>query len=606
MSRDLSNVYTDDLALRKELVARVRDACIRVGFFYVSNHGIPENTIANSLDAAKRFFALPLDTKMEIENKKQPNFKGYSPLLSGNNDPYGKGDLQEGFEFGWEDLDSSAKSHDESAQGVMAGANVWPSEDSVSGFRDAALSYYHAATKLGKALFPLFAEALDQPPNFFQDKTLHSAALMKLLYYPPQTGPVDDRVIGIGAHTDWECFTILWQQPGIQALQVLNSEKQWINAPPIEGTLVINLGDEFARLTNGIFKSTVHRAINRNGVERYSIPLFFGIDYNAKLEVGQTFDPFTNVPVIDLSNVYTDNPALRKELVTRVRDACIRVGFFYVSNHGIPEGTISNAMDAAKRFFALPFDTKMEIESKKQPNFKGYSPLLGGNNDPEGFEFGWEDLQTSIESHDESTQGVMAGANVWPSEDLVSGFRNAALSYYHAATKLGKALFSLFAEALDQPSNFFQDKTLDSAALMKLLYYRPQTGPVGERVVGIGAHTDWECFTILWQQPGIQALQLLNSEKRWIDAPPIEGTLVINLGDEFARLTNDIFKPTIHRVFNKNGVERYSIPLFFGIDYNAKLEPMPNCVSPERPFAYEVITAGEYIKSRFTAMYNHK
>jgi len=73
---------------------------------------------------------------------------------------------------------------------------------------------------------------------------------MKLLHYPPQTGLVDDRVIGIGAHTDWECFTILWQEPGIQALQVLNTEKQWIDAPPIPGTLVINLGDQFARWTS--------------------------------------------------------------------------------------------------------------------------------------------------------------------------------------------------------------------------------------------------------------------------------------------------------------------------------------------------------------------
>ncbi|KAJ2919150.1 hypothetical protein MD484_g1261, partial [Candolleomyces efflorescens] len=276
-----------------------------------------------------------------------------------------------------------------------------------------------------------------------------------------------------------------------------------------------------------------------------------------------------------------------------------------VSNHGIPESVIANALDAGKRFFALPLDTKMEIENKKQPNFKGYSPLLSGNNDPygkgdlqEGFEFGWEDMDTSSKGHDDTTQGAMAGANVWPSEDSVSGFRSSALTYYHAATRLGKALFPLFAEALDQPSDFFQDKTLHSAALMKLLYYPPQTGPVDDRVIGIGAHTDWE--------PGIQALQVLNSEKQWINAPPIEGTLVINLGDEFARLTNGIFKSTVHRAINRNGVERYSIPLFFGIDYNAKLEPMPNCVSPERPFAYEVITAGEYIKARLTATYNHK
>ena len=73
---------------------------------------------------------------------------------------------------------------------------------------------------------------------------------MRILHYPPQTGPVDDRVIGIGAHTDWECFTILWQEPGIQALQVLNAQKQWIDAPPIPGTFVVNLGDQFACWTS--------------------------------------------------------------------------------------------------------------------------------------------------------------------------------------------------------------------------------------------------------------------------------------------------------------------------------------------------------------------
>ncbi|TFK27688.1 2OG-Fe(II) oxygenase [Coprinopsis marcescibilis] len=290
---DLANLSSTDPALRRELVSKVRDACIRVGFFYVSNHGIPERVIEDALNSAKQYFALPLAQKLELENKKQANFKGYSPLLSGKNDPYGAADLQEGFEFGWEEfspesgLSSIASSSDEGqgdVSGAMAGGNVWPTEADVPGFRNAALEYYYSATALGKAMFPLFAQALDQSPVFFDDKTRHSAALMKLLHYPPQTGEVDDRTMGIGAHTDWECFTILWQQPGIQALQVLNSSKQWINAPPVPGTLVINLGDEFMRITNGVFKSTVHRAVNRSGVERYSIPLFFGIDYNVLLE----------------------------------------------------------------------------------------------------------------------------------------------------------------------------------------------------------------------------------------------------------------------------------------------------------------------------------
>ncbi|KAF8877149.1 hypothetical protein CPB84DRAFT_1795256 [Gymnopilus junonius] len=265
----------------------------------------------------------------------------------------------------------------------------------------------------------------------------------------------------------------------------------------------------------------------------------------------------------------------------------------------------------AKRFFALPTETKMEIEIRKTPNFKGYSPLLSGNNDPmgagdlqEGFEFGWEN--PNVNKNDAAdASGVMAGANVWPSEAHLPGFREKVLRYYYASVTLGKSLFPLFALALDLPETFFADKTQHSAALMKLLHYPPQTGSIDERVIGIGAHTDWECFTILWQEPGIQALQVLNSEKKWINAPPIPGTLVINLGDQFARWTNDIFKSTVHRAINRSGVRRYSIPLFFGTDYNVELEPMPSCVSADRPLKYEIITAGEYVKARLQATYNH-
>jgi len=140
---------------------------------------------------------------------------------------------------------------------------------------------------------------------------------------------------------------------------------------------------------------------------------------------------------------------------------------------------------------------------------------------------------------------------------------------------------------------------------MKFLHYPPQTGPVDGRVIGIGAHTDWECFTILWQEPDIQALQVLNTERQWIDAPPIPGTFVINLGDQFARWTNDVFKSTVHRAVNRSGVQRYSIPLFFGVDYEVKLEPIPSCISEDRPPKYEVITAGDYVKEKLKATYGH-
>jgi len=169
----------------------------------------------------------------------------------------------------------------------------------------------------------------------------------------------------------------------------------------------------------------------------------------------------------------------------------------------------------------------------------------------------------------------------------------------------GRQLFPLFALALDLPESWFDDKTREAAAIMRVLHYPPQTGTHDDRIFGIGAHTDFECFTILWQQPNIQALQVLNARKEWVDATPIPGTLVINIGDQLARWTNDVFKSTVHRAINRTGVKRYSMPLFFGVDYGVMLEPIPSCISEDRPAKYEAVSAGEYVKSRLEETYKH-
>ncbi|KAI0683098.1 Clavaminate synthase-like protein [Earliella scabrosa] len=322
----------------------------------------------------------------------------------------------------------------------------------------------------------------------------------------------------------------------------------------------------------------------------------------------RTDSTFEDIPIINLADARNPDPAVRRALADEIRNACINVGFFYVMNHGIPEETISATVDAAKRFFALPPDTKMAMDIHKSANFKGYTALLGENTNPEnrgdlheGFDLGWEELSGASRADD----GAMTGDNVWPDSDSIPGFREAVLHYYHAAVRLGKSLFPLFALALDLPENFFDDKTTKPAAIMRLLYYPPQTGPVDDRIQGIGAHTDYECFTILWQQEDVQALQVLNANGKWVNAVPIPGTLVVNLGDQFARWTNDVFRSTVHRAVNRSGVERYSIPLFFGTDYDVKLEALPSCVSDDYPAQYEVVTAGEYVKSRLEATYAH-
>ncbi|KAI6107143.1 hypothetical protein EV401DRAFT_2060104 [Pisolithus croceorrhizus] len=305
---------------------------------------------------------------------------------------------------------------------------------------------------------------------------------------------------------------------------------------------------------------------------------------------------FDSIPIIDIGHASTNEE--RAALALQIRDACMNVGFFYIGNHGIPEETIDKVLSAMKAFFSLPLERKMKIYHRQSAHVRGYEPLLDSNVDPANR----GDLYESFEGDDKKVDDDSTIIeNQWPSEP--AGFREAFLSYYHAALGVGIVLRRLFALALDLPETFFDDK-LKRCQIMRGLHYPPQTGPEDDGIIGIGAHSDnMQCFTILWQEPGIQALQVLNSEKKWINAPPIPGTLVINISDLLSRWTNDIFRSTVHRVINRSGVHRYSIPLFFGTDTQVEVEPLPSCVSPERPAKYGPINSGEYVQKLMQEMY---
>lgn len=171
---------------------------------------------------------------------------------------------------------------------------------------------------------------------------------------------------------------------------------------------------------------------------------------------------------------------------------------------------------------------------------------------------------------------------------------------------LGQRLFPLFALALDLPEDFFADKTRHPAAIMRLLFYPGLDGrEVDELMPGIGDHTDYECFTILRQDACPRALQV-KSASGWIDAAPIPGTFVINIGDQFARWTNGVFVSTRHRVLPTLERDRYSIPFFFGCDHDVLMEPIPTCVTRDRPNQFEVMRAGDYVHMRLSETYSTK
>ncbi|KAK9896085.1 Clavaminate synthase-like protein [Cystobasidium minutum MCA 4210] len=302
---------------------------------------------------------------------------------------------------------------------------------------------------------------------------------------------------------------------------------------------------------------------------------------------------FSSIPIVDLQQP-------EEKIVESIRDACARVGFFYLTGHGVPNKVIDAGFAEAKRFFDLPLEEKEKIDIHKSENMKGYTKLKGENVDPanrgdmhEGFDIGGEDTLFA---------GATGSANQWP--DNLPGFKENVVQYWDAVRALGIRLFPYFAQALDLPKDFFESATKNPGIIMRLLYYPAQHGEVDEKSLGIGAHTDYEAFTIL-AQDDVQALQVLNKDGGWVHATPMPYHFVVNIADTFQRWTNDVFVSTVHRAINRSGKERYSIPMFIGVDPDTLIKCLPSCVSESRPARYEPVKAGEYVENRLRETYAH-
>jgi isopenicillin N synthase-like dioxygenase len=257
------------------IAQEIQIACRGTGFFYVVNHGVPQDLIDNQFLFAKRFFDLPLEAKLALHMKKSPTTAGYEPtggqILDSQDDKSEKAppDLKESFYCGLELVP------DDPLLGMKVrgfGHNQWPD---LSGFREQMIGYYAALSALGDRLHRLLALSLDMPEPWFKQFHAPAAATLRLIKYPPQPRDAQFNQIGAGAHTDWGGITIL-AQDSVGGLEVRTVQGDWIKAPPVAGTFVINLGDLMARWTNGLYMSNMHRVNNNtSGVDRYSIPFFY-------------------------------------------------------------------------------------------------------------------------------------------------------------------------------------------------------------------------------------------------------------------------------------------------------------------------------------------
>lgn len=298
---------------------------------------------------------------------------------------------------------------------------------------------------------------------------------------------------------------------------------------------------------------------------------------------------FSEVPLIDIAGLRSDSATQRQGVVDQLGRAAREVGFFYVTGTGVAPGLFGALLAATKEFFSLPFDTKMRYYIGNSTCHRGYVPegeevFSGGTVDrKEAFDTG---LDLPADDPDYLAGNPLLGPNQWP--DLPN-FADAVSAYYRAVLTLGRLLLEGFALTLGESPESFLRVVNKAPSQLRLIHY--PFDPDARDAVGIGAHTDYECFTLL--KPTAAGLEVLNSAGEWIDVPPVAGAFVINIGDMLETWTNGEFVATTHRV-RKVQAERYSFPLFFCVDYDTRIAPLPRFVRRGEPVR-QTLVAGEHL-----------
>lgn len=296
----------------------------------------------------------------------------------------------------------------------------------------------------------------------------------------------------------------------------------------------------------------------------------------------------------------TDFDRRKPEIADALWEASIDSGFFQLVNHGIPQSETDLAFDMSESFFALPEKVKAQY------------PMLSGTNS------GWEYMaqvrpSTGTADRKESYQITLPRmAKLWPGADELANFKDRMLRFERMNWELGMRVLSCFALKLSFDDNFFTTRhdpaSPEYQSTLRLLHYLPMRDakPEDFELWRAGAHTDYDCLTLLHQRPGQGGLQVCPGKEfdshEWTSVPPLPGVVTCNIGDMLMRWSDDALQSTLHRVRMPRPDEdqgaRYSIAFFCQANCDAVIQ------GPAK--RYDPITAHDYLQQRIAANFAKK
>ncbi|KAI1625624.1 hypothetical protein EDD37DRAFT_625178 [Exophiala viscosa] len=310
-------------------------------------------------------------------------------------------------------------------------------------------------------------------------------------------------------------------------------------------------------------------------------------------------ETFEEIPVIDVGNIYSENLEERRQKAEEVANVCKTVGFMYIKNHGISQDLIDEVFELSRKYHDQPLEVKMKEDVYKSETLRGYERVMAKSgttvkkgsflysydpdNDPQPPQLSPEQRELCIGIHNQWPEN-------WPE------FRTKLLLYQAELLKLSRALLRTFALGLGAEENYFD--SIVTAPFISIILQNYATRPPGaEDPDSLGAHSDFETFTILLQDM-LGGLEILNKNGVYVPAKPIRGTFVVNVGDFLQRISNDQFVSTVHRVRNTSGLSRYSVPFFFSFNAGEEVSVVPACTSADHPAKYGPRNLHEYTAER--------